>query len=238
MGTYSSSSDIKLDTGKSIVEMLDEDLTDDERQSVLRAARERAFNTINKSLRGKTAIPAYHIEVLKQIEIDFCLADILAAAYTMESMNKSDWVDTYRTRAEEALKSLYFEGSAEEPIVYRGNTGNGSLKVIDVFSAYAKTEQWTFIALSDTLFAVTGSLTGAFPNLTVGVSYPEKDWCSTYGSDYGLPITGFPSPGKTPFICKIAAGDIPFEEGDTFTFQQYASSSKKSSISVGKIRRA
>ena len=238
MSTYASNSEIQLDTGRSITNLLDEDLNDAEQQNVIRTARERAFNKINAKLRGKTAIPAFHIPVLKQVEIDYVISDLIVSAYTLETVNQSDWAEKYASRANEVLESLHFEASAELPVAYRNNTGNGKLKIINVYSEFIKTEVWTFRALNSTEFAIVGSVTGTFPVLTVDVDYPEKDWNFGTIEDYGLKMATIPTVGRTPFECKITQGSTEFEQGDVFTVQTYASESSRKGISTGKLVRA
>lgn len=238
MATYASNSEIVLDTGRPITALLDEDLSSAEQQSVIRTSRERAFNKINATLRGKTAIPAFHVPALKQVEIDYVISDLIISAYTLETVNQSEWAEKYKVRADEVLTALQFEASAETPVAYRGNTGNGRLAIIDVFSEHARTEIWTFRALNATEFSVTGSVSGTFPNLDVGNDYPDKTWTSGSMLDYGIRISNYPTVGNTPFACKITAGTTAFEQGDVFTFQMYASASRKSGISTGKLVRA
>lgn len=238
MATYASNSEILLDTGRPITALLDEDLEATEQQNVIRTSRERAFNKINSMLRGKTAVPAFHVPALKQVEIDYVISDLIVSAYTLETVNQSEWAERYKTRAEEVMTALSFEASAETPIAYRNNVGNGRLAVIDVFSEHARTEVWTFRALNATEFSVTGSVSGTFPNLDVGEDYPDKKWTSGTMLDYGIRINNYPTVGNAPFNCKITAGSTPFEEGDVFTFQMYASASRKSGISTGKLVRA
>lgn len=238
MATYASNSEIVLDTGRPITALLDEDLAASEQQSVIRTSRERAFNKINAKLQGKTAVPAFHVPALKQVEIDYVISDLIVSAYTLETVNQSEWAEKYATRANEVMETLHFEASAETPVAYRGNVGNGRLAVIDVFSEHARTEVWTFRALSATEFTVTGSVSGTFPNLDVDGDYPDKTWTSGTMLDYGIRINSYPTVGNTPFTCKITAGSTPFEEGDVFTFKMYASESRKSGISTGKLVRA
>ena len=238
MATYASNSEIVLDTGRPITALLDEDLTSSEQQSVIRTSRERAFNKINAALRGKTAVPAFHVPALKQVEIDYVISDLIISAYTLETVNQSEWAEKYATRASEVMTSLQFEASAETPVAYRGNVGNGRLTIIDVFSQHARSEVWTFRAQSATEFTVTGSISGTFPNLDVGSDYPDKTWTSGTMLDYGIRINNYPTVGNTPFTCKIVAGTTPFEEGDVFTFRMFASADRKSGISTGKLVRA
>lgn len=238
MGTYASNSEVVFDTGRSVIELLSEDLEDSTaQQNVIRSARERAFNTINSKLRGKTAIPAFHIESLKQVEVDYVLSDLLVGAYTQEMLNKSEWAEKYKERADSLLQSLYFEASAEEPIAYIRNVGNGRLKVIQVFSDYAKEEVWSFTALNATEFSVVGSVSGTFPILTVDVDYPEKDWVDGSIMDYGLSLTRFPTIGKTPFWLKISSGSTPFAQYDNFKVRTYASQASRKGIQTGKLVR-
>jgi hypothetical protein len=238
MATYASNSEIKFDTGRPITALLDEDLTATEQANVIRVARQRAFEKINSQLTGRTAIPAFHIQSLKQVEIDYVIADLISGAYTLETVNQSDWGEKYQSRAEETLQGLRFEASAEEPVAFRGNTGNGRLSVTAVYSEFCKTEMWTLRALSATEFKVVGSVSGGFPNLTVGEVYPEKDWSSGVISDYGLSISNYPTVGNTPFMLKVTAGSTAFEDGDVFTFRTYGSEARAKGISTGKLVRA
>lgn len=238
MATYASNSEIKFDTGRPITNLLDEDLSATEQSNVIRVARQRAFEKINSKLTGRTAIPAFHIPALKQVEIDYVLSDLINGAYTMETVNQSEWAEKYQSRADEILSGLKFEASAENPVAFRGNTGNGRLSVTEVFSEFCKTEMWTLRALSDTEFIVTGSISGQFPNLTVGEAYPEKDWSSGTISDYGLSISNYPTVGNTPFMLKVTAGSTAFVDGDVFTFRTYGSEARMKGISTGKLVRA
>lgn len=238
MATYASNTEIVLDTGRPITALLDEDLTSTEQQNVIRTSRDRAFNKINSMLQGKTAVPAFHIDALKQVEIDYVISDLIVSAYTLETVNQSEWAEKYKSRADEVMNMLNFEASAENAVAYRGNTGNGRLKVIEVFSDHAKSEIWTFRALNATEFSVFGSVTGTFPTLTVDVDYPEKDWTSGTVIDYGIKISNYPTVGNAPFYCKISNGSTPFVEGDVFTFKMFASSGRKGGISTGKLIRA
>ena len=238
MGTYASNAEIQFDTGRSVVELLDEDLTETEQENVIRIARERAFEKINARLVGRTAIPAFHIPSLKQVEIDYVLSDLVVSAYTMETVNQSEWAEKYLNRAEEVLNNLHFEASAETPVPYRGNTGNGRLTIIDVFSEHCRTEVWTFRAISATEFSVIGSIQGSFPNLTVDVNYPEKDWNQGLIKDYGLTLSNYPTVGNTPFTCKITSGSVDFVDGDVFTVKTYSSAKQKQGVSSGKLMRA
>lgn len=238
MGTYASNSEIVLDTGRPVTNLLDEDLTTDEQRNVIRNARERAYNRINSKLTGKTAVPAFHIPVLKQVEIDYVISDLMVGAYSGTTLNESDWSEKYSSRAEEALEGLVFEASADEPIIYGDNIGNGKLKIISVFSDFAKEEVWSFTALNATEFSVVGSVTGTFPTLTVDASYPEKDWTADTRSDYGVMMPGYPTVAQTPFICKISQGLTDFVEGDNFKVRMFSSSASKSTITTGQIVRA
>jgi len=237
MSTYASNAEIQFDTGRSVVELLSEELTADEQQNVISTARERAFNTINSKLKGKTAVPAFHIDVLKQVEIDFVLSELLVGAYTLESMNQSEWAEKYSERAKNALAELYFDASVEEPIVYSGNVGDGTLKIISVFSEYAKEETWVFTALNATEFSVIGSVSGTFPTLTIDKDYPEKDWGLGNVFDYGLKLSNYPTLGRTPFICRINNGSVAFEKYDNFSVKMFASESSRRGISTGRLIR-
>lgn len=237
MGTYASTSEIKLDTGRSIETLMDEDLSATEKTNAIRSARERAFQKINSKLDGKTAVPAFHIPALKQVEIDLVIADVITGAFTLETSNASEWAEKYKERAAEVLDNLTFGSSAEEPIPYRSNAGDGRLKIIDVNDDYAKTEQFYFMALSATEFSVVGSVTGRLPNLVVGEDYPDTDWTAGSISDYGLVSSslGF---DEFPFQCKISAGSTPFVKGDNFKVRVFGSSKKSDTISIGRIIRA
>jgi len=238
MATYASSSEIKFDTGRPITALLDEDLSSTEQSNVIRVARQRAFEKINSQLTGRTAVPAFHIPSLKQVEIDYVIADLISGAYTLETVNQSDWGEKYQSRAEETLGGLRFEASADEPVSFRGNTGNGRLSITEVFSEFCKTEMWTLRALSATEFTIVGSVSGNFPNITVGESYPEKDWSSGTIADYGLTLSNYPTVGNTPFMLKLVAGSTAFEDGDVFTFKTYGSEARAKGISTGKLVRA
>ena len=238
MGTYASNADIQFDTGRPITALLDEDLSATEQENVIRVARERAYEKINAQLVGRTALPAFHIPSLKQVEIDYVISDLVVSAYTLETVNQSDWAEKYLNRAEEVLNNLHFEASAETPVAYRGNTGNGRLTIVDVFSEHCRTEVWTFRAINATEFTVIGSVQGTFPNLTVDVDYPEKDWSQGVSQDYGLTFSNYPTVGRTPFTCKITAGSTDFVDGDVFTVKMYSSASQKMGISSGKLVRA
>jgi len=238
MSTYASNSEIKFDTGRAITTLLDEELSANEQQNVIRVARERAYNRINAKLRGKTAIPAFHVPSLKQVEIDYVISDLVTGAYTLEVVNQSEWAEKYMERADEVLATLVFEASAERPVADRSNVGDGTLKIIDVFSEYAKTEVWTFTATSSTEFSVYGSVSGAFPALTVDTEYPEREWATGIGNDYGLQLQAYPAPGRTPFSCKINEGNTPFEKYDVFTVKIFASEESRQNISSGKLVRA
>jgi hypothetical protein len=227
-----------LDTGRPVTNLIDEDLTAEEQTSVIRSARERAYNRINSKLRGKTAVPAFHIPELKQVEIDFCLSDLMMGAFSGSTLNESDWGTKYEERANSVLDNLVFEASAEEPVTYGENSGNGKLKFVDVFSDFIKSEVWAFTALTATEFSVVGSVTGQFPNLTVDVQYPEKDWTDDLRSDYGLTLSSYPTVSRTPFICIIKAGSSPFEQGDNFKVRTFSSSADKRQITTGKLVRA
>lgn len=237
MGTYASTSEIKLDTGRSIDSMMDEDLSASEITTAIRNSRERAYNHINALIDGKTAIPAFHIPALKQVEIDLVIADVITGAFTMETSNTSEWSEKYRERAQAVLDNLTFSSSAEEPISYRSNIGNGRLKIIDVNDDMAKTEQFLFMALSSTEFSVLGSVSGRLPNVDVGDDYPDTDWTSSSVSDYGLLSSslGF---ADFPFHCKITEGSTPFGVGDNFRVKIFGSSRTKGTITTGRIIRA
>lgn len=238
MATYASNAEIQFDTGRPITQLLDEDLDATEQINVIRTARQRAFEKINAKLNGKTALPAYHIPSLKQVEIDYVISDLITSAYTLETVNQSEWAEKYLNRAEEILTVMQFPASAEAPAPYRGNTGNGRLTIIDVFSEFCRTELWTFRAISSTEFKLVGSVTGQFPNLTVGEDYPEKDWSSGTISDYGLTLSNYPTVGNTPFTCKIVAGSTDFVDGDVFTVKTFGSEAAMKGISTGKLVRA
>lgn len=236
MATYASTSEIKLDTGRSIDTLMDEDLSDAEKTNAIRNARERAFNFINTKLDGKTAIPAFHIPSLKQVEIDLVISDVITGAFTMEVSNASEWGEKYKERANEVLENINFSASAEEPITYRSNNGNGRLKIISINDDYASTEQFMFMALSASEFSVHGSVSGRLPNIDVGADYPDTDWTSGTVSDYGLHSSslGFE---EFPFHCKISEGSTPFVKGDNFMVKIFGSSRSKGTITIGRIIR-
>jgi hypothetical protein len=234
METYSENDDLQLDTGKALTDLLEEGLMDAQQATTLSNARERAYNKINSALEGRTALPAWHIQALKQVEIDFVIADIISSAYTMESANTSEWSDKYSARAQQTLDNLSFSASAEEPEYPSSNVGDGALKIISVSDEYAKTEMWTFMAQNATYFSVYGSVSGRLPDLTVGSFYPDKLWTGPM-TDYGLGRSNFPSADTFPFNCNIIAGETDFEEGDRFTVEMFSCSKKKKGISTGFI---
>jgi hypothetical protein len=239
MSTYSANADLKFDTGRSLTDLLDEDLSADDYDDVLRRARERAFNFINSRLEGKTAIPANHINSLKQVEIDLCLSDILSSAFTMETSNTSDWVEKYKERATSVLDNLSYDASAEDPKAKTGNTGNGRMRLIGVNGEYTKTERIIFNCIDANTFRVFGSVNGRLPDLLVDSPYPDPQWTSGgQVSDYGLLVPSHPSYEAFPFYVRLNSGSEDFVEGDMFTMNLYASSRSKMNIAVGKIMRA
>lgn len=237
MATYASNSEILFDNGRDVNDLLDPSLDADGIRTTLRSARQRAFNTINARLQGKTAIPANHIPVLRQVEIDMVLTDLISSAFTMETANISEWGEKYSQRFDDTLSNLFFIASAEASIAHRSNTGNGNLNMIEVNSETAKDELWTFSALSPTEFVVTGSVSGRYPNLTVGEDYPNPSETG-YRTDYQLDVSYYPNFALYPFYCKVIAGTTPFAQYDSFKVQIYGSSSFGSRISTGKIVRA
>jgi hypothetical protein len=237
MGTYASNSEIKLDTGRDIDSMMDEDLSTTEKTNAIRSARERAFNHINARIDGQTAIPAFHIPVLKQVEIDLVISDVIAGAFTLQTANVSEWSEKYKERADQVLETLTFGAAAEEPIAHRSNTGDGRLKIIEVNDDMAKTEQFLFMALTADEFSIVGSVSGRLPNITVGDDYPSTDWTAGSVSDYGLVSTSL-GYDEFPFYCKITAGSTDFVKGDNFKVRIFGSSQAKSTISIGRVVRA
>lgn len=237
MGTYASNSEIKLDTGRSIDNMMDEDLSSTEKTAAIRNARERAFNHINARIDGQTAIPAFHIAVLKQVEIDLVISDVITGAFTMQTANASEWSEKYKERAESVLETLTFGAAAENPIAHRSNTGDGRLKIIEVNDDMAKTEQFVFMAVSATEFTITGRVSGRLPNIIVGDDYPSTDWSAGAVSDYGL-VSSSLGYDEFPFSCKITAGSTAFVKGDNFKVRVFGSSQAKGTISIGRVVRA
>lgn len=224
MSTYSRSEDLVLDTGKSLDAFFDVDLTDIEKKKQKEASRERAFNKINDEfLRGKTAVPALHIPGLKQVEIDLVIADLMAASFTMETANSSEWQMKYEERALKALERIRFGASVKDATPEDDNTGTGLISNIEVNDEFTLTEKWILRASSAGKFAVSGSLHGYLQEITVGTKYPEKDWSGLY-SDYGLSFQKSPRFEQYPISLLITAGDVAFVRDDKFVFKTYAAS--------------
>lgn len=91
------------------------------------------------------------------------------------------------------------------PVAGGGNVGNGTVTSIGVNDTFTKTETWTLTciaaATNSGIFSVSGSVTGARGNATVGTSYVSNS------------IT--PSNSEIQFIINDGATD--FAVGDSFT---------------------
>lgn len=92
------------------------------------------------------------------------------------------------------LLSNVSDGAYTESLAFSG-TGNGYLSFIAINPLSAIVENWTLIALSSSIFSVTGSISGIKQNATVGVLY-----------DNGI------------ISFTIAIGQRAFATGDSFTF--------------------
>lgn len=225
MATYCTNDDLRLDTGKTIDSLMIDDLDSSDREAQKDASRERAYNHINEVvLRGKTAIPATHIAMLKQVEIDLVIADIMTATFSSEASNVSDWAERYQTRAEETLQNLRYGASFDDAEADDNNTGNGTLSGLTVFDDYTMTEKWILTAMDATRFSVEGELHGRVYDLTVGEPYPETDWLGGTYQDYNFEQRSHLAYHTYPFACTIAAGSTPFVQYDRFTFKTYAAS--------------
>jgi hypothetical protein len=241
MATYSTNADLILDNGKALDEFMASGMTASQRAKFFNAAREKAFNIINAHdmLRNKTKIPATHIDLLKQIEIDMVIGLVLASAYTQETTNISEWPQTYSARAKELLDSINYGSTAEDAEAQAGNVGNGTVEVWtnDLFTL---TELWTLNAENANSFSVYGTVSGLLPSANVGVRYPEQNW--VYGpEDYGLKTYGSRLHyAEFPIELLVTAGAIPFEPDDKFLIKTWCSSDHPSikGLSVGKLRRA
>lgn len=85
------------------------------------------------------------------------------------------------------------------------NVGNGTVGSIGVNDTFTKTESWTLTcihaAANSGIFAVSGSVTGARGNATVGSAYTSNNLV----------------PGNSEIIFTIADGSTDFAVGDVFT---------------------
>lgn len=85
------------------------------------------------------------------------------------------------------------------------NTGNGTVSNEAANDTFSKTETWTLVCIKASagggIFSVTGSVTGARGNATVGSSYASNS------------IT----PGNSELLCKVNAGGVDYIVGDSFT---------------------
>jgi len=233
--TYCTNDDLYLDNGQSVDDYMLSTLSAGEITTRKDAARTRAYNHINDIyLRGRTALPATHITGLEQIEIDLVVADILFGAYTGGIANVSEWAESYKERAEEALKNIRFDSSADSASADGENTGNGTV-IITTNDHFTLTEKWILRAQSTvTKFTAHGSIHGYLPgDITVGVQYPEKDMIA------GMQDYSFSKPRlryeEYPISILITAGLTEFVKDDKFTFTTYAASYFKQMI--GSIRR-
>ncbi len=236
MATYCENDDLRLDTGKAIDEFMDIELSSSERESYKDTARERAYNTINNMIDGKTLVPATHIPMLKQIEIDLVVSDVMSGAFSGETANASEWVEKYSQRANDALENLKFSASGTTPAANSDNVGDGIVSAVTIFDDYTMTEQWTLTAINATTFQVVGSVTGRIYDLDVGESYPQKDWTVGTYEDYHFTYRQTLYYDNYPFRLTITAGAIPFVQYDRFTFKTYSASYFRQR--TGKIIRA
>jgi len=224
MATYCDNDDLLLDTGREIDSIMDSDLSQQEREAQKDSSRERAYNRINSQLIGKTAIPATHIPFLKQIEIDFVIADIMSSTFSMESTNRSEWAEVYTERAQKALDDLRYCSSAGSATADPNNTGDGTVSTIVTNDNFTMTEGWTFTAMDANNFSVVGSITGRLHDLTVGSPYPDITWGSGVISDYGFEYHPSVPYSEYPITLTITAGATPFAQYDRFTFNTYSAS--------------
>lgn len=224
MTTYSTNDELILDDGKQLDNLLSSDLSSAERDIAKDASRLKAYNYINDNfLRGKTAIPATHIPLLKQIEIDLVVSDVMAGSFSMEMSNVSDWSEKYKERAIQYLKELKFGASAESAVTDDQNIGNGTVSAITVKDKFTMNEQWTLTAQNATTFSVYGSISGRLRDLVVGDQYPGRDWSHPV-SDYGLYLSKGLKYEEFPFSLLITVGNTAFAQWDRFSFNTYASS--------------
>ena len=218
MATYSTNADLLLDNGKSLSDFMASNMTASQRTKFFDNARMKAYNIINSHnrLKNKTKIPATHIDLLKQIEVDLVIGLILGGAYTQETTNISEWPQTYISRARELLDGITYGSTAEDAVKQAGNVGNGTVQVWTE-DEFTLTELWTLNAESAITFSVHGTVTGLLPSLTVGVRYPEQDW--VYGpQDYGIGIANWSRLHYSQFPIKllVTAGLTPFQQDDKF----------------------
>ena len=221
--TYATNADYLLDSGQNVSLFMDVELTDEEKEKQKSNSGERAYNIINDYLNGKTVIPARHIRIVKQIEIDFVLADVMTGAYTMETSNVSDWIEKYSSRAKEALNNIRYKASAEDVVANAENTGNGTIGAIVTNDMFTQTEQWILTCVSSTQFSIFGSVTGYLQNVTIGTQYPEADWTGQVG-DYNFNSQAYPRFEQYPVSFKIENGSTVFVANDKFTFKTYQAS--------------
>jgi hypothetical protein len=225
--TYCRDEDLVLDTGRSIDAMLDNSLNDNQKKAVKEDARTNAFNIINdQHLLGKTAIPAGHIPTLKEIEKHLALSLLLRGAYTLESPNRSEWIQDYEDKAIDALGKLRFCASAEDVVPDEENTGDGTVTEVRVIDEVTMTETWVLKAISSTEFSVYGTKTGYLRLLTVDIMYPEKDWVK-FRKDYNFIYPENDAdlkPELYPIRLTVNSGNTDFVEGDKFTFRTFSAS--------------
>ena len=221
--TYAANSDYVLDSGQNVSLFMDVELTDEQKEKQKSNSGERAYNTINSYLDGKTVIPARHIPSVKQIEIDMVLADVMTGSYTMQTANISEWVEKYAQRAKDALSNLRYKSASEDVSADSENTGNGRVEAIVTNDMFTQTEQWILTCVSATQFSVYGSITGYLLNATIGTQYPESDWIGTI-SDYGLTAQNSPRFEQYPIAFKIVNRTTDFVVNDKFTFKTYKAS--------------
>jgi len=222
--TYCTNTDLVLDNGKSVDDLLDSSLSKSSKTSRKDSARERAYNFINdRFLRGRTLIPATHISALKQVEIDLVISDLMTGTFATENSSISDWTEKYKERAMEALQNLRFDASYEAASANSQNTGNGTVSGISVNNLFTKTEVWTLTALNSSQFSVRGGITGSLPNVEVDEAYPEKEWSSQGVADYGLVLSSR-NYEEYPIYFTINDGAIDFVQYDRFTIRVYSAS--------------
>lgn len=234
MTTYCRNDELFLDTGQSIDDFFKVGLTDIEKTRLKINARQRAFEFINSKIEGRTALPAYHIPSLVSVEKDLVIADMIAAAFSMNTANTSDWEVKYRERANNLLEKLRFCASSEDSVPDSQNVGNGYLSEVRTNDDFTMKETWVLKALNAAKFSVHGSLHEWLREAEVGQSYPLKDWTSSM-NDYGITIAGNLRYEEFPISFKIVAGTVPFVDGDRFIFRTYSASFFKQR--VGSVQR-
>jgi hypothetical protein len=234
--TYSKNADLILPNGESLTDYFREDIEENKVEELLNTSRLAAFNEINDEyLRGKTAVPAWHISSLHDIEKLMVFVRLLNSSFVQSSSNVSDWVTEFKESYKDRLKALRFPSSASEIKKARTNSGNGYISFLETKDQFTRTEFWTLTALSKREFVPYGTRTGALPNVIVGEVYPSKDWVPGGFSDYGFDRKS-KGAGDFPFVLEIKQGDTPFEYGDRFEFYTYAAHGKIET--VGRIDRA